>query len=153
MAAYFLDTSALVKRYAAEPGTVWVTSLIAPAAGNLILVARITGVETVAAIARKRKGSLLSPAVATTALTALRKELSGLFLIVEVTAALLTAATDLAEKHALRGYDAVQLAAALEASAERLRLNLTPLILVTADKELLRAAVAEGLPTDDPNNH
>jgi uncharacterized protein len=153
MAAYFLDTSALVKRYAAETGTAWVTGLIAPAAGNLILVARITGVETVSAIARKRKGNLLPSADAATALTTARQEFGGLFLVVEVTAALLAAAADLAEKHALRGYDAVQLAAALEASAERQRLNLSPIILVTADKELLSAGTAEGLTVDDPNNH
>jgi predicted nucleic acid-binding protein len=153
MAAYFLDTSALVKRYATETGTAWVTGLIAPAVGNLILVARITGVETVAAIARKRKGNLLSPADAATALATARQEFGGLFLIVEVTAALLAAATDLAEKHALRGYDAVQFAAALEASEERRRLNLTPLTLVTADKDLLAAGPAEGLTVDDPNNH
>ena len=153
MAAYFLDTSALVKRYATEAGTAWVTGLIDPAVGNLILVARITGVETVAAIARKRKGNLLSPANAATALATARQEFGGLFLIVEVTAALLAAATDLAEKHALRGYDAVQLAAALEASEERRRLNLTPLTLVTADKDLLAAGPAEGLMVEDPNNH
>jgi predicted nucleic acid-binding protein len=153
MAAYFLDASALVKRYAAETGTAWVTGLIAPAAGNLTLVARITGVETVAAIARKRKGNLLSPSDAAAALATFRRELNGLFLIVEVTAALLTIAADLAEKHALRGYDAVQLAAALEAVAERRRLNLPPLTLLTADKELLAAAAAEGLTVDDPNNH
>src|ERR1051326_2359968 len=99
MAAYFLDSSALVKRYATETGTAWVTGLIAPAAGNLIYVARITGVETVAAVARKRKGKLLSSADATTALTTLRKELAGLFVIVEVTTALLTAAMDVADKH------------------------------------------------------
>lgn len=153
MAAYFLDTSALVKRYAAETGTTWVTGLIAPSAGNLILVARITGVETVAAIARKRKGNRLSPKDAATALATARQEFGGLFLIVEVTVGLLTAAADLAEKHALRGYDAVQLAAAMEASAERQRLNLPPLTLLTADKELLGAAAAEGLMVDDPNNH
>jgi predicted nucleic acid-binding protein len=153
MAAYFLDTSALVKRYATETGTAWVTGVIDPAAGNLILVARITGVETVATIARKRKGNLLSPSDAATALATARQEFGGLFLIVEITVALLTAAADLAEKHALRGYDAVQLAAALEASAERQRLNLTPLTLVTADKEFLAAGTTEGLTVDDPNNH
>jgi uncharacterized protein len=153
MAAYFLDSSALVKRYAAETGTAWVKGLIDPAAGNLILIARITGVETVAALARKRKGNLLSQTDAATALATLRKELVGLVLTVEVTAALLTSATDLAEQHALRGYDAVQLAAALEANAERLRRELAPLRLITADKELLDAAAAEGLTADDPNNH
>lgn len=44
MGAYFLDSSALVKCYAAETGTAWMTSLINPAAGNVIYVARITGV-------------------------------------------------------------------------------------------------------------
>jgi uncharacterized protein len=153
MAAYFLDSSALVKRYAAETGTAWVTGLVDPAAGNLILVARITGVETVAAVARKRRGNLLSAAGAAASLAALRKELDGLFLTVEVTAALLTAAMDLAERHALRGYDAVQLAAALEAGGERLQLGLAPLTLVTADRELLAAGTAEGLAVDDPNSH
>lgn len=153
MAAYFLDTSALVKRYATETGTAWITGLIAPAIGNRILVARITGVETVAAIARKRKGNLLSPSDAATALATARQEFGGLFLIVEVTVALLTAAADLAENHALRGYDAVQLAAAPEASAERQRLNLTPLTLVTADTDLLAAGAAEGLTVENPNNH
>ena len=153
MAVYFLHNSALVKRYATETGTVWVKGLIDPAAGNLVLVARITGVETVAALARKRKGNLLSQADAVTALTTLRKELASLFLTVEVTVALLTSAADLAEKHALRGYDAVQLSAALEANGERIRLKLAPLVLITADKELLAAGATEGLMTDDPNNH
>lgn len=57
MAAYFLDSSALVKRYAAESGTAWVTGLLAPSAGHRLYVTRITGVETVAAITRKRKGA------------------------------------------------------------------------------------------------
>ncbi len=45
MAAYFFDTSALVKRYATEIGTMWVNALIDPATGNRIYVARITEVE------------------------------------------------------------------------------------------------------------
>ena len=129
------------------------TGLIEPAAGNLIYIARITGVETVAAIARKRKGNLLSTADASTALGTLRKEFAGLFLIVEVTTALLAAALDLAEKHALRGYDAVQLAAALEANEERAQASLPPLVLVTADNDLLVAGVAEGFITENPNLH
>ena len=62
-----------------------------------------------------------------------------------MTTALLAAALDLAEKHALRGYDAVQLAAALEANEERAQASLPPLVLVTADNDLLVASVAEGL--------
>ena len=73
--------------------------------------------------------------------------------IVEVTPSLLTDAMALADKHYLRGYDAVQLAALLEANNERLGQNLSPLTLVAADADLLAAGAAEGLVTDDPNNH
>ena len=70
----------------------------------------------------------------------------------EITPALLTDVIGLAEKHGLRGYDAVQLAAMLEANGERVQLKLTPLTLIAADAELL-AGAAEGLATDDPNAH
>jgi predicted nucleic acid-binding protein len=36
MAAYVLDTSAVVKRYIMETGTAWVRSIADPAASNLI---------------------------------------------------------------------------------------------------------------------
>jgi hypothetical protein len=40
MADYFLDTSALIKRYLGETGTIWVRSLFA--ARNRLIIARIT---------------------------------------------------------------------------------------------------------------
>ena len=59
----------------------------------------------------------------------------------------------LATKHALRGYDAVQLASALEANDERLANGLQPLILVSADTKLNTAAQAEGLVVQNLNNY
>lgn len=59
----------------------------------------------------------------------------------------------LADKHYLRGYDAVQLAALLESNNKRLRQGLSPLTLVASDAGLLAASAAEGLASDDPNNH
>ena len=59
----------------------------------------------------------------------------------------------LATKHALRGYDAVQLAAALEANDERIANELSPLALISADDELNAAAKAEGLTVEDPNDY
>jgi uncharacterized protein len=53
MGAYYCDSSALVKRYADETGTLWVRSLTDPQAGHDIFTAHITGIEVVAAIARK----------------------------------------------------------------------------------------------------
>ncbi len=76
-----------------------------------------------------------------------------LFRVVEITGGTFTEAKVLAQRHFLRGYDAVQLAAALEANIERTTAGLLPLTLVAADGALLAAATAEGLSTDDPNNH
>lgn len=42
MATYFCDTSALVKRYVTETGSVWLAATIAPKVGNYIFIARIT---------------------------------------------------------------------------------------------------------------
>jgi uncharacterized protein len=60
----------------------------------------------------------------------------------------LQSAALLADLHSLRGYDAVQLASALE-----VRLQVPLLILVSADGDLNTAATAEGLPVENPNTH
>ncbi len=153
MAAYFFDSSALVKRYARETGTVWVLAMFRRAAANRLYVARITGVEAAAALTRKRRGAHLTAGEATRALGRLRRDLDRRLRIVEITPALLTDAMALAEKHGLRGYDAVQLAAALTANNRRVGRSLAPLTLLSADADLNTAATAEGLTTDNPNNH
>lgn len=61
----------------------------------------------------------------------------------------LVAARNLTITHPLRALDAIQLASALHASTT---LN-TLLTFITADKNLLAAATAEGLTTDDPTAH
>jgi predicted nucleic acid-binding protein len=57
-------------------------------------------------------------------------------------------AAQLADRHVLRAYDAVQLAAALE-----VQLSVPGLVLLSADGELNAAAAAEGLAVEDPNTH
>lgn len=148
MADYFFDTSAVVKRYVQETGTVWTRNLAAPASGNFIYLARITEVEVTAALARRRGQPGLSVAQAAGALALFRQDFAQDYRIVEMTASLLQRAALLADLHALRGYDAVQLAAAIE-----VRLQVPALILVSADTELNTAATAEGLPVEDPNTH
>ena len=41
MGAYYFDSSALVKRYAAETGSLWVRSLTDPEAGHNIFTAQL----------------------------------------------------------------------------------------------------------------
>jgi predicted nucleic acid-binding protein len=153
MAGYFFDASGLVKRYVNERGTAWVNGILRPAARNALYVARVTGVEVVSAIVRRGRGGSLSAAAVGTALSQFRYEFANDFEHVAVTPRLITHAMVLAEIHALRGYDALQLASALRAHTRRLVRRSSGVILVSADAELNAAAVAEGLRVEDPNAH
>ena len=59
----------------------------------------------------------------------------------------------LANAHALRAYDAVQLAAALEINRKEQDAGFAPVTLISADQALNDAAQAEGLSVDDPRSH
>jgi len=60
MAIYFLDTSAIVKRYIAEPGQAWVLSLCDPAQQHDLYISQITLVEVVATICRRAREQSIS---------------------------------------------------------------------------------------------
>jgi uncharacterized protein len=153
VAAYFFDSSALVKRFAKESGTSWVISLLKPANANRIYIARITYVEVISAIIRRVKGNSLSKADGAKAVTRFRRAFEQNLLKVEISSGLINTAARLAENYSLRAYDAVQLAAALEIHAERRRVNAQPIILVSADNDLNATASSEGLIVDNPNLH
>ena len=152
MSIYYFDSSAVVKRYVTEIGSSWVTSVAAPSSGNTVHLARITPVEVVSAIARLGRTGSLSATAVVAALTQFRRHLRNQYRKVEIQAKLVLRAMSLVELHGLRGYDAVQLAAALETHARCLARG-TTLTLVSADAELNLAAAAEGLVADDPNLH
>jgi len=147
VAAFFLDTSTVLKRYVQETGTAWVQALAAPAVGHSLFVVRITLAETVAAITRRERGGSISPQDAATALADFQLDFARQYRVVEVSAGLVAQAATLARRHGLRGYDAVQLAAVLEIHATATDPWLT---LLSADLELNTAAIAEGLTVDDP---
>lgn len=153
MAVYFFDSSAIVKRYVRETGARWVSSVIDPAAGNEIYLARITGVEVVSALVRRGREGTMSERDMAAALTQFRKDFAGEYQALEMTASVMGRAMSLAEAHALRGYDAVQLAAALEVNNFCLAAGLPACAIVSADEALNIAATAEGLTVDNPNTH
>ena len=153
MASYFFDSSALVKRYAIEVGTAWTISIFRPPHANRIYVARITSVEVVSALARRVRAGKLNGKSAKRAMARFRRAFIGRFRKIEITETLIDRATSLAEKHGLRGYDAVQLAGVLAANDERLAAGAARLTLISADNALNSAAIAEGLAIDNPDHH
>jgi uncharacterized protein len=153
MAAYFFDSSGLVKRYIVESGSKWVINLCKPSAGHLILVARISGVEVVSAIARRRKGLTLTANNAQKSIFRFQRDFRKRFIITNLTSQLVEDAMVIADKYELRGYDAVQLTSAIEANRLRIVNGLSPIIFISADNALNSAAQAEGLAIDNPNNY
>lgn len=131
----YLDTSAVVPLLIAEPGSARAASLWDGA--DRVVSVRLLYPETRAALAQaERLGRLTARQLrdAVTALDSLYEEID----LVEVDDALARHAGDLAEGHRLRGYDAVQLAAAH-------RVRDPNVVVVAGDNALIDAAAAEGM--------
>jgi predicted nucleic acid-binding protein len=153
MAAFICDASGIVKRYLHEAGSNWMQNLADPAASHEIFLTRLPLVEVTAAVTRRGRGGTLSGPDAAAILTQFRQDIAHQYNIVEITPALLSSATALAETHGLRAYDAVQLAATVELHGRRQANGLSRLTLISADQELNAAATTEGLLVDDPSLH
>jgi uncharacterized protein len=153
MAIYFLDSSALVKRYISEAGSVWVLGLFDPTLDNEFFVAAITGVEIVAAITRRARNGSIAATDAALVCNQLRSDLQSDYQVIEITEGIINSGMILAEAQRLRGYDAVQLAAGCAVNELCIDNGLSPIILVSADDELNLAAANEGLLVENPNNY
>jgi len=153
MPIYYFDSSGAVKKYVAELGTAWILSLVKPSAKNIIYLAQITGVEVVSAISRRYRGGSLTNIAAQKSIVRFKRDFQNKWRILRLTDDVLTDAMRLSETHGLRGYDAVQLAVALELENRFKAQNLSSIIFISADNNLNSAAQAEGLTVDNPNNH
>lgn len=133
MNAYF-ETSAIMKLVVVEEGSdeagaLWDGS-------DLLLTSRLSYAEARAALAAARRAKRISEKGLRDAKKSLERRFQEIDLI-EVTSDVAGSAGDLAERHALRGYDAVHLASVLT-------LNADSVVLVTWDRELAHAGRAEG---------
>lgn len=153
MSYFFLDSSALVKRYLTETGTDWVDALTDPSSGNTIAMAEITRVEVAAALAARHRAGAITLAERDEAVSLLLRHCETEYRITPLSPEIIRRAVDLTQNHRLRGYDAVQLATALAASGSLTTADLPALSFVVADEDLVSAARSEGLQSDNPNRH
>ncbi len=153
MTTYYVDSSALSKRYVEEAGTLWLRGLLAPAAGNAIIMTRVTMVELHSALARRRREGSVSAQACLTAVQAFNLHCATEYRFVELDLHVVALARELLDRHPLRAYDAVQLASALRADRALRAARLPSLLFLSADERLIAAAASEGLATDNPNLH
>lgn len=152
MSILFFDTSAIVKRYIPEVGTTWVRSQTNSSSGNDIILSKVTFVEFYSAVSRQYHDGQIDLKRLQAFRQLFSKHIVNQYLVIEVSATVISLALDLQERHRLRAYDAIQLASALELKA-RLTASSTSFTFVGSDKLLLQAVIAEGLTADNPVNH
>jgi uncharacterized protein len=139
--AYF-DTSAVVPLLIQEPTTEQCIRLWDEA--SRVLTVRLTYPEARAALASAQRAGRLTRSQLTAAVAELENVLEQVD-VIEVGADLARTAGELAQRHGLRGYDAVHLGATLAAADD-------DLVLVTGDADLAAAAANAGLAVARPTD-
>ena len=143
----YLDTSALVKLYAVEEGREEVERAVKEA--DRVATSAVAYAEARAALARKLREGVFSEKEHREAVTALDEDWRNLE-VLSVTDNVARFAGDLAEMHALRGFDAVHLASALLVrAASREQGDGENVLFLGFDMDLMGAA-AEVMSVDEP---
>lgn len=154
MSHFYLDASAVVKRYSPETGSDWVKALTDLPAGHTIVLSEITLAEVAAALAAKHRApSGITQKELDDALALFLSHCEAEYELIALSRFIIDQAVSLTQNHKLRGYDAVQLATALAVNEALVAAGLPRLTFVAADHDLLTAASAEGLDAKNPNHY
>ncbi len=153
MALYFLDTSALAKRYLPETGSRWVQNLCAT---ESISVSALVIVEINTTLARHVREGRIKVNDRDGILRRFRRDLRQ-YSVVDATIRVLNSAGALGVQSPttipLRALDAIQLASAQSFAVTSAASGLGPLTFVSSDTRLLAAAEWAGFATDIPESH
>jgi len=147
LAFYYLETSALVKLYVRETGTERMLAMTARSAENRLAMLALTQVEFRSAIRRRERAGEIPSTIAVQLLDAFTRHLETRFITQPISDFVLDLASSLIDRHALRAFDAIQLAGC--AALKNATGSEIP-IFVCADQALIAAAQQEGMPTLDP---
>jgi predicted nucleic acid-binding protein len=137
MNSFFLDASALAKRYTLETGSTRVDHLFDSVTHDRLMCLMLGAAEVASVLVRSRNNGALSAATFSQRLANLKAEVvdDEEFNTVPMDNDLITAAMPFIDKHAVNATDAVVLRLALDLAAER-RAHGVDLMLVASDQRL-----------------
>ncbi|MCI2430677.1 type II toxin-antitoxin system VapC family toxin [Candidatus Acetothermia bacterium] len=152
MPTFYVDTSALAKRYQEEEGSPFMDQLFAlfEAQGNKGAASFLTFLELLAMLRRLLKGQRLNQASYNRLLADILRDLDTYFSVSPLNTSILTKSAQVITNHALKAPDAIQLATALELEPVLQQLS-QRLVFIAADEDLLTAAAQEGLEAISPS--
>ena len=148
MPIFYLDTSAVVKRYRSERGTEVIARLFDdPESEDRFYSSFLSILEFTSGILCLVKGDQLRERVANEVLARFRRDIREIFRGWPLDNDIVTEAVAVVERHKLRSGDAIHLATAISLFS----IATGPqVVMVTSDRELLRAAEVSGITTLDP---
>ena len=150
MPVFYLDTSAILKRYRDEQGTEVVDRLLLnPGPDDRFFTSFLSALEVWSAISRLVRSGQIDRNAAENVLARFREDAHRVILLWPLDNAILTAAILVAERHGLRSGDAIHLATA--ASIFSLATE-SETVLVSSDRELLEAAMQAGMGVLNPQD-
>ena len=149
----YLDTSAFAKLYLMEDGSGWMERRVWPSGPEPAATLVLTWLESTSALMRRAKGGSITAHEAAQGLSLLNREWQWRISKLTTTENVIREAHRLISQYALRAYDAVHLAAALDLNQRQIAGGFPSVVFISADQEQLRAAVAEGMVTENPNLH
>ncbi|MSQ13474.1 MAG: PIN domain-containing protein [Dehalococcoidia bacterium] len=152
MTLFYLDTSALAKRYKPEKGSDVVDLVFERmAAGDRVAVPFLAAVGLAGAVTRLCTSRTISERGAADLLARFREEMISQAELLPVNDLILAIAVRLAERHGLRAADAIHLATMTEMARGSAIVGTSFLALV-ADRALKRAAESEGITVVNPED-
>jgi predicted nucleic acid-binding protein len=151
MLSFWLDGSALAKRYVPENGSALVDFILDTVTEDRIYLLNIGYAEVVSVFVRKKNAGMLPISQLSQGLLDLETEViqSPAKHILSFDNSVTTDALALIVKHSVNSTDAIVLRVAMDI-ALHLRAGGDDLVLVTSDQRLLHAAQTEGLVTFNP---
>lgn len=150
MALFFLDSSALVKRYVNEPGSLWIQNITSFDVNNTLFAASITRVEVLSAFARLNREVRVDQKALQNVMHLFLMDWNSQYHIVELDQQVLEVACQFVQKFPIRAYDSVQLASAIVLHSFFKETTLENFTFITADNRLLETARVAGLKVINP---
>ena len=147
MPVYYLETSALVKRYRTERGSQAIGELFSEKTEDEgFVTSRFTTLEMESVAARALKAKLLTPQAHEVMLRLFAEDLEDRIIVLPASTTLILDAVQVTRQHALRAGDPIHLAAALNVQSS----TSDRIIFVTSDVDLRQAGEAAGFSTLSP---
>jgi len=150
MPVFYLDTSALLKRYKTEIGSDVIDEPFRAKAASEAFTSSYYAVLEITSVARRLlKGRALTRGAYNAMMARFLGDAESGLVLQSVNGDVVASANDVAERYALRAGDAIQLAAAL---AVKEALPGERFVLLASDKDLLQASQAAGIEAIDPES-